>query len=107
MEALNAQLWTYDPASFLPHGCGKDGAAEQQPIWLTAIVENPNGATILVLIDGVDVARLDPYERCLDVFDGNDAEQLAQARARWTKAKAAGHSVTYWRQTASGGWEKG
>jgi DNA polymerase-3 subunit chi len=107
VDALNAQLWTYDPDSFLPHGSAKDGLAEHQPIWLTASEENPNGAAFLVLTDGVAVDRLDGYERCLDLFDGNDANQLAQARTRWTKAKSAGHSVTYWKQTAAGGWEKG
>ena len=107
MDALNAQLWTFDAASFLPHGSAKDGMAELQPIWLTVREENPNGANFLVLTEGVAVERLEEFERCLDIFDGNDAEQLAQARTRWTKAKSAGHAVTYWKQTAAGGWEKG
>ncbi len=107
VEALNAQLWTYDPAAFLPHGSVRDGMAEHQPVWLAAAEENPNGASVLVLTDGMDAGRIDAFERCLDLFDGNDASQLAAARARWTAAKAAGHTVTYWRQTQSGGWEKG
>ncbi|MBI1774824.1 MAG: DNA polymerase III subunit chi [Proteobacteria bacterium] len=107
VEALNAQLWTYDPASFLPHGSVRDGTPEEQPIWLTRAEENPNGASILVLTDGVASPGIGGFERCLDLFDGNDAGQLAAARERWAVAKAAGHAVTYWRQTAAGGWEKG
>ena len=54
VEALNARLWTYRDRSFLPHGSAKDGHAEDQPIWLTAADENPNGSQVLFLTDGAD-----------------------------------------------------
>lgn len=104
-EALNALLWTHDPDSFLPHGTARDGNAAQQPIWLTPLDENPNGATVLVLVDGMVSERLATYERCLDLFDGNDPEAVAAARDRWRTAKAAGHALTYWQQTDQGGWQ--
>jgi DNA polymerase-3 subunit chi len=40
------------------------------------------------------------------MFDGNDPEAVQSARDRWKTYKADGHSVTYWRQTDRGGWEK-
>ena len=106
IEALNATLWTFDPASFLPHGSARDGDVDAQPIYLTTEEENPNAAALLVCADGVEPAFLDTFERCLDVFDGNDSEAVAAARARWTRLKEAGHDLTYWQQTAAGGWEK-
>jgi len=36
VKALDAMLWTYRPESFLAHGSEATGAAEDQPIWLTA-----------------------------------------------------------------------
>jgi len=105
-EALNALLWTYDPNSFLPHGGTRDGAAESQPIWLTHEDEAPNGASVLVLTDGAASAHVGDFARCLDMFDGNDADAVAAARARWKEYKAAGHAVTYWAQNERGGWEK-
>src|SRR5713226_7430035 len=54
VEHLSALLWSYDEASFLPHGTARDGNAENQPIWLSERAENPNGAAMLVLVDGVD-----------------------------------------------------
>jgi DNA polymerase III subunit chi len=101
---LNDLLWTYDEAAFLPHGAERDGNAARQPIWLAAADENPNGAKLAMLVDG---ARADwsRYTRCLDIFDGNDESAVAAARQRWTEAKAAGHSLTYWQQTERG-WEK-
>jgi DNA polymerase III subunit chi len=106
VEALNAALWTYDDAAFLPHGSARDGHAAEQPIWLTAAPENPNGATLLALVDGAEPPELGPYARCLNLFDGNDDEAVARARQQWAALKAAGHALTYWQQTPSGGWEK-
>src|SRR5260221_3195525 len=105
VEHLSALLWTYDDASFLPHGSARDGNAASQPIWLSERQENPNDATILFLVDGVEADDLGAFARCADLFDGNDEAAVEMARARWRRAAAAGHTLTYWQQTASG-WEK-
>ena len=105
IEHLNALLWTYDESSFLPHGSARDGNPASQPIWLTERDENPNGANLLVLVDGVEAADVSGFDRCLDLFDGADPDAVAAARERWRRAKAAGHALTYWQQTGAG-WEK-
>jgi DNA polymerase-3 subunit chi len=104
-EDLCAALWTYEEATFLPHGSAADGNAALQPIWLTHRAENPNGASILVLVDGVEAENLQSYSRCLDLFDGNDAATVKAARGRWRRARETGHTLTYWQQTPSG-WER-
>lgn len=106
VEFLNGALWTYDPASFLPHGTVREGDAPDQPIWLSAGEGNPNGAQVLILTDGVEAGDLSGWERCLEMFDGNDAAAVEAARARWKAYKEAGHALTYWQQTERGGWEK-
>ena len=105
VDHLDAALWTYDDASFLPHGSRRDGRPERQPVWLTDSDENPNRADMLVLTDGAASARLAEYRRCLDLFDGKDDAALAAARERWRRSKDAGHVLTYWQQTTTG-WEK-
>jgi DNA polymerase-3 subunit chi len=109
IEQLNALLWTYDDASFLPHGSARDGNAASQPIWLTDRVENPNAATMLVLVDGVEAepGDLASFARCAELFDGNDAAAVEAARERWRRAKEAGHTLTYWQQTDAGWEQKG
>ncbi|HYB10655.1 MAG TPA: DNA polymerase III subunit chi [Alphaproteobacteria bacterium] len=106
VEAINNLLWTYDDGNFLPHGSARDGFAAEQPIWLTANDENPNSAEILVLADGAHSAQISRYERCLELFDGNDAASVAAARSRWKDYKDAGHDVAYWQQDTRGKWEK-
>ena len=105
VEHLNSVLWAYDEASFLPHGAARDGNAADQPIWLTDGDDNPNAATMLVLVDGAAPGDLTSYTRIADIFDGNDADAVEAARDRWRRAKAAGHSLTYWQQTGTG-WER-
>jgi DNA polymerase III subunit chi len=105
VEHLNALLWTYDEAGFLPHGSARDGNPAGQPIWLSDRDENPNGASMLILVDGAEAEDLASFARCADLFDGNDAAAVEAARERWRRAAAAGHSLTYWQQTEAG-WEK-
>jgi DNA polymerase-3 subunit chi len=106
VEALNAHLWTYDPNSFVPHGSAQDGNAAEQPIWLSAEDENPNGASLLFLTDGATSARLAEFNRCFELFDGRDESAVAVARERWKQLKAEGHVIAYWQQNDKGGWEK-
>jgi DNA polymerase-3 subunit chi len=106
LEALNAHLWSYDEASFLPHGSAADGHAEAQPIWLTTGDENPNAASVRFLVDGADAVELSGYQRTVFLFDAGEAEAVAKAREAWKAASAAGHDATYWRQDDSGKWAK-
>lgn len=106
LDALDLTLWTYREDSFLPHGRAEDGHAAEQPIYLTTGDEAPNGAGVRFLVDGAEMAAFDGYERIVCLFDGNDAEALARARAQWKAVKAAGLAATYWQQNDGGRWEK-
>lgn len=103
--ALDSLLWTFDREGWLPHGSGGD-APEDQPVWLTTRDENPNGAHFLFLTDGAVSENVGKFERCFEVFDGNQEAAVEAARARWRAYEEAGHDLTYWRQSERGGWEK-
>lgn len=109
LAALDEALWTYDEASFLPHGVAGEAEAEAQPILLTDRPHNPNGAAIRFVVDGANpVAALAEcaYERLVLLFDGLDDDAVAAARAHWSALKTAGHQVTYWQQDSEGRWDK-
>ena len=107
VAALDAHLWTFREDSFLPHGTARDAEAREQPIVLTVDDENPNGANVRFLLDGAGVpADATAYQRIVLLFDGEDPDALAAARARWSEAKAAGFDVTYWQPDEDGRWQR-
>jgi DNA polymerase-3 subunit chi len=105
LDQLDAWLWSWRDDAFLPHGLDSEPMAERQPVLLTTGMDNRNDAQALFLIDSSEAGDISPYERCIVLFDGRDAEALAFARRRWSRFKADGFPVSYWKQ-ADRGWEK-
>ena len=93
----------------MPHGAKRDGEPETQPIYLTDEAEAPNGASLRVLISGVDGAPFarGAHQRVVILFDGRDEEAKARARKQWAAIKALGEPLSYWREGDDGGWTQG
>ena len=107
VEALDAHLWTWRDDVFLPHGTWRDSEAAAQPVLLTVNDDNPNGATVRFLLEGAAApADVSIYQRLILLFDGEDADALATARARWSAATNAGLKVTYWVADENGHWQR-
>ncbi len=107
IEALDAYLWTYRDDAFLPHGTTKESEVAAQPVLLTTGDDNPNGANVRFLIDGAAVPEdAASYQRIVLLFDGEDEDAVAAARARWSDAKEKGFDVTYWQPDEQGRWKK-
>ena len=107
VEALNDRLWTYDDASFLPHGAAGDGDPATQPVYLTDRVENPNNASVLVALAGAETSPGDAaFDLVIRLFDGRDEEAIQEARREWKRLKDEGFALSYWREGDDGGWEK-
>jgi DNA polymerase-3 subunit chi len=106
VEHLDGWLWSYRDDSFLPHGLAAEPLAERQPVLITTAMDNPNGANALFLIDGAEPGDISGFERCVLMFDGRDEAAVATARGRWSGFRAAGATVSYWRQGEAGGWRK-
>jgi len=108
-DALDTLLWTYDEASFLPHGQLGDGDPAQQPVLITVEEANANAANVLFLVGGAAPPAWDKASdltRIVLMFDGRDPAVLSSARASWKEAKSAGHEVTYWKEMPGGKFEK-
>jgi DNA polymerase III subunit chi len=111
LERLDERLWTYSDEAFLPHAIAGQGEDDRQPVLLTTKGDNPSRATMRLLLAG---AKAEPclaatgsaYDRIVILFNGSDEQEIAAARAQWAELKAAGRSISYWRQGEGGGWEK-
>jgi DNA polymerase III subunit chi len=107
VAALNERLWTYDDASFLPHGAAGDGDPMTQPIFLTSGLGNPNAATMLVRLSDAETSEADDaFDVVVLVFDGRDEAALGRARSEWRRLKDEGRTISYWRESDEGAWER-
>ncbi len=102
---LSTHLWVCRRDDIFPHGTPDDGLAAYHPIWITDQDENPNGADMLVVTQGVN-ASTDGFSLICDMFDGQVENEVIAARARFKASRDAGHTVTYWQQKPTGGWEQ-
>lgn len=105
-DALDTHIWSWRDDSFLPHGTDSGEEPEAQPVLITTVPDNINGATVRFIVDGAEPPDALEYDRVVFVFDGHNQEQLEGARGQWKKLKAEGHKLTYWQQTNEGRWEK-
>jgi DNA polymerase-3 subunit chi len=110
-DAIDTLLWTYNEQTFLPHAQAGDGDPARQPVLITVENGNLNSADVLFLVGGAEPPSWDgslakDLARIVLMFDGRDPDSLARARGAWKGAKDAGHDVTYWKENASGKWEK-
>lgn len=105
LKTMSDALWSNDPASFIPHGGVRDCQSSEQPIYLTLADENPNGAEILCVLDGSLPASVSTYSKLLDVFDGSNEDEVANARKRWAYYKEKGFALQYVKQQPGGGWK--
>ncbi|MGA7674526.1 MAG: DNA polymerase III subunit chi [Rhizomicrobium sp.] len=109
-DAIDTRLWTFNDG-FLPHAQTGDGDPVRQPVLITVEEGNPNAANVLFVVGGAsppawDGAEAKALTRIVLMFDGRDPAAVETARAAWKDAKAAGHDVTYWKESPTGKWEK-
>lgn len=106
LKLLDTVLWSYSTLTFLPHGVSGEGNENDQPLLLSSTADNQNGAGILVQVEGAKAPSLEGFSKVLDIFDGNNAEETAAARVRFSDYKKAGFTPLYRKQTEKGTWEE-
>lgn len=109
LQKLDVALWSYAPASFLPHALvdenGPPDEAAAQPVLLTTNAVNRNNADVLMCVGAAVPANAGDFARVLLLFDGNDMAALQQARQQWKALTGNDHQLVYWKESATG-WEK-
>lgn len=90
VQRVDQFLWTYNPLSFLPHGCAltSEDPPEAHPIWITTALENLNQSEILVNIEGVELTQDVPFARVLYLFNPAAEALPAQQAYEWAQQQA-------------------
>jgi len=106
LSELDGFLWTYRDEAFLPHGRDDEPLADRHPIRLSATASAPDGADIVFITDGSDMADLSGVSRLIYMINGQSEAAVNQARQRWSETKASGAPMSYWQQDGRGKWTK-
>jgi len=104
VDTLDYTLWTYSPGSFLPHAA--KGDPQDHPIWLATENINRNQADVAVITTGENVDNLGSFDRCIDIFDGNQEGATEQALTRLEAYQHQGYKAQFWEQTREGRWQE-
>lgn len=104
IKKLDEELWSFSSSSFIPHGTKKDKNPEDQAVYITDGMENPNKAEILFLVMGANEENIESFDLVCEVFNGADNDELIAARAKWKEHKDSEIKLTYWQQQDDGSW---
>jgi len=88
---LDRFMWTWNRTAFLPHAYD-NGAVEciDEPVVITMVEENPNGASILIMAKPCSVEFMRRFESIID-FAELYADDLAdESRTRFAAYREAG-----------------
>ena len=104
VKTIDKILWTFSTNAFIPHGDKTVGSAEQQPIYFTDRIENPNNADILLIMDTFEYQNFSGnFEKIMFVFE--DSAHIKVAEELYQVLKKSSENVNYWKQSKIG-WEK-
>lgn len=106
LEALDGFLWSFEDASFLPHGRAGGSQDGDQPILLAsdgAVLDNRD---VAFLLDLAPLPRLEALKRVIMLFRNDQPDEVAEARSRWKSLKAQGVAISYWQQDETGRFQK-
>ena len=53
VKGLDRVLWTYSKKHFIPHATDKDELHDQQPVYITSLVQNPNNSKIIIFVNPI------------------------------------------------------
>lgn len=98
LSRLDAQLWSFDPQSFLPHvrlraGQAIDPVLARTPLWLADEAAVAGPADVLLNLGPLpaDPRQLAQWARVVELV-GDDEADVRAARQRWRLYRQAGHA---------------
>lgn len=95
LAALDAALWTFSQADFLPHVQAGDALAPQTPVILTDddAVDLPHHQ-VLINLANTPPANYDRFERLIEIVGADEADSQA-GRERYRFYKGQGYSLIH------------
>lgn len=110
-EMLNKNLWTYSRKQFIPHGSKTDLQPEKQPIYITDELQNPNNASVFVIISPTDIGKILQAKEYIRVFKRiiiitDLPEDLKELTVKINKFTEQENKIDCFTQNLRGMWNK-
>ncbi|ABV74027.1 DNA polymerase III subunit chi [Rickettsia canadensis str. McKiel] len=110
-EMLNKNLWTYSRKQFIPHGSKLDPQPEKQPIYITDELQNPNNASVLIIISPIDIGKILQVKDYIEVFKRiiiitHFLEDLKELTVKVNKFTEQENKIDCFKQDMRGAWNK-
>ncbi|MCZ6902032.1 MAG: DNA polymerase III subunit chi [Rickettsia endosymbiont of Ixodes persulcatus] len=110
-EMLNKNLWTYSRKQFIPHGSKLDPQPEKQPIYITDELQNPNNASVLIIISPIDIGKILQVKDYIEVFKRiiiitDLLEDLKELTVKINKFTGQENKIDCFKQDMRGSWNK-
>jgi DNA polymerase-3 subunit chi len=95
-ERMDDLLWTFNPASFIPHGLwvGSPGEPEQ-PVVITTKKDAVEGVDSLLMLGYSEVDLVSRFSHAVHLVVADSQERLESSRRYWTLLKDAGFSLRH------------
>ncbi len=105
VAALDRELWTHAPESFLPHAAAGSERDAAQPVLIASDVAPANEARNIALADGRWRDEALTFDRAFYFFD---SATIDDARTNWRALKDRDDAERhYWKQDENGRWIEG
>ncbi|MGB3741355.1 MAG: DNA polymerase III subunit chi [Castellaniella sp.] len=95
LKRFDALLWSFEPASFIPHTRIDDPLAHEARVWLVPDAPALAGSSSTDWLLNLDIdcpPEAHRFTRILEIVSGHEADMQA-ARQRWASYREAGHDV--------------
>lgn len=96
LKTIDTFLWTYSKSELIPHGTVEDGNPSLQPVWLTCTDENPNHASVLILIGHLRPTHTSLFQKVLLL-----SPEWSPEFTEWASMQG---DLTLWTEQQQGGW---
>ncbi|HJD60653.1 MAG TPA: DNA polymerase III subunit chi [Rickettsia endosymbiont of Degeeriella rufa] len=110
-EMLNKNLWTYSRKQFIPHGSKVDPQPEKQPIYITDTLQNPNNASVLIIISPTNIEKflqakeyISDFKRIIIITDL--PEDLKKLNLKISQITEQENTIDCFTQDQRGSWNK-
>lgn len=113
---LDRVLWTYSKKHFIPHATKEDPFTQEQPIYITHSIENPNNSKIIILVNPTEDKLLQLFsttnpleissvEKIMIIFDDIQQIQFPEIKALLLKGNINKSEISLFEQLDSGLWQ--